>query len=1035
MKKLLALVLELVMTMGLATVGTSAAFADAADIDHTEAVEVMNALGIIGGKENNNFDPDGNVKRSEMAKMVTIALLGDVEVSAFTGTATDMTDIDGHWAEGYIKYCYSQGIIGGRGNGLFDPEANVTTAEASKMLLVALGYSSDVRGYTGEGWTINVARDAQQKGLYKSIENLASGKAMDRDDAAQLIYNTLTAVRVVGVQGYNSDGVLTTQYYDATASAAGVATGDEKLLGKTFDGISETAYLTSITYNPDNSKYTYTLSKGTADEYYGAVITSTDKWTDTTTKGSAGSDADGTLSSKTDYSEFFGQKVTVVYAVPATGSRSLLGIYGQGKVLAAGVVGQIKDVDTDSNTTITAGDDSVKIDETTVKLDKTAGTTYIVGFDAAPAATAQVDDNHTTGTGVNDRPFFIVKAVDNDNDDKADVFLTSPVIVAKVVYLGSSTATITTQGAGLTNATVTLTKDSDTGLWKVGSNLDTSATVIAQNQYIELPADVAKDDFIQIARGVTGAAHKATVIPTTTAKVTGTKTGKAQIDGETWINQAIANPVTLGSTYDFKVVNGFFFDADEVISATNDILLVEDVSSGLSGLQAKVLFSDGKEDIVTISKVGDNTNPTAGDVVKEKLYTYELSDGKYKIKAVGTSNLAGNETYYANTFGYVKSDSKTAAKVDASAGGAGSIYLTIADSAIVFLYDTSADTRYTVITGEALKKYDSLTFVDANGQALAKGTDAKVLYLRTSGAVSDTNIWAYVTEDGYSAQYTANGTTSNLFFTKVWTTDGAKNIYMDTQKNAGAIVELKLLSDGSYQNVARTVKGVAIKSYQNGNITAVYGPSGDMYIDGKKLASSTQVLYVNNKTNEGVTGGSILEALRASDNGYITNAYAYMTDADTIRVLVIDQANNWDDNNGTTGAIGQTSATYTLGDDVVASAYVLGVDITPNGAASKKVVAGDTITFKVTYKASGSNIAANSAYVYIYDNSEDVTLINSTLAALTPGSGTSGAVFELPATTTGDGEKSFTVTYRVNATSAGNGITFGTIATAGTNAG
>ena len=93
------------MTLGLATVGTSAAFSDADKIEHTQAVEVMSALGVIAGKGNNVFDPEGNVKRSEMAKMITIIALGDVEVSAFQGLATDLKDINGHWAEAYIKYC------------------------------------------------------------------------------------------------------------------------------------------------------------------------------------------------------------------------------------------------------------------------------------------------------------------------------------------------------------------------------------------------------------------------------------------------------------------------------------------------------------------------------------------------------------------------------------------------------------------------------------------------------------------------------------------------------------------------------------------------------------------------------------------------------------------------------------------------------------------------------------------------------------------------------------------------------------------
>ena len=64
MKKLLALVLALVMSMSLVTISNAADFADAKDIDNKEAVEVMNAIGVLIGDENGKFNPDANLTRS-----------------------------------------------------------------------------------------------------------------------------------------------------------------------------------------------------------------------------------------------------------------------------------------------------------------------------------------------------------------------------------------------------------------------------------------------------------------------------------------------------------------------------------------------------------------------------------------------------------------------------------------------------------------------------------------------------------------------------------------------------------------------------------------------------------------------------------------------------------------------------------------------------------------------------------------------------------------------------------------------------------
>ena len=82
MKKLLALVLALVMSMSLVTI-SNAAFSDADKISHDEAVDVLYTLGVINGMPDGSFAPAGNVTRAEMAKMITIIMLGDIDADAF----------------------------------------------------------------------------------------------------------------------------------------------------------------------------------------------------------------------------------------------------------------------------------------------------------------------------------------------------------------------------------------------------------------------------------------------------------------------------------------------------------------------------------------------------------------------------------------------------------------------------------------------------------------------------------------------------------------------------------------------------------------------------------------------------------------------------------------------------------------------------------------------------------------------------------------------------------------------------------------
>ena len=71
LKKILALVLALVMSLSLVTIANAVDFKDADEIDYEEAVAVMSAIGVIEGMDDGNFDPDGILTREQAAKLIT----------------------------------------------------------------------------------------------------------------------------------------------------------------------------------------------------------------------------------------------------------------------------------------------------------------------------------------------------------------------------------------------------------------------------------------------------------------------------------------------------------------------------------------------------------------------------------------------------------------------------------------------------------------------------------------------------------------------------------------------------------------------------------------------------------------------------------------------------------------------------------------------------------------------------------------------------------------------------------------------------
>ena len=215
MKKLLALVLALVMSMSLVTI-SNAAFKDADKIDNKEAVEVMNAIGVLVGDDKGNFNADANLTGAQAAKIICVMLLGKDAADGLNLKA-NFSDVSG-WAESYIAYCASQGIVAGVGDGKFDPNGKLTGYQFAKMLLVALGYKADVEGMIGTDWQVNVAKLALNADLAKGLE-ISLSKVLTRDEAAQMAFNTLKADMVEykgGVNVSTSDG--TSVVVDSTRS-------------------------------------------------------------------------------------------------------------------------------------------------------------------------------------------------------------------------------------------------------------------------------------------------------------------------------------------------------------------------------------------------------------------------------------------------------------------------------------------------------------------------------------------------------------------------------------------------------------------------------------------------------------------------------------------------------------------------------------------------------------------------------------------------------------------------------------------------
>lgn len=214
MKKLLALVLALVMTMSLAV--SANAFTDDKDVKYTEAVEVLADMGILKGYENGSFNPNGNITRAEAAAILYRVYTKDVaekskDLYAGYGKFADVTSAYS-WAAGVIGYCANAEIIKGYNETTFGPADSVTGYQILAMLLRAVGYDKNGE-FTGNGWETQVAKVAQQAGVLVNVgtENLA--QPASRQLVAELVFRTLFVANQVTYTpafGYVSTSVVTT---------------------------------------------------------------------------------------------------------------------------------------------------------------------------------------------------------------------------------------------------------------------------------------------------------------------------------------------------------------------------------------------------------------------------------------------------------------------------------------------------------------------------------------------------------------------------------------------------------------------------------------------------------------------------------------------------------------------------------------------------------------------------------------------------------------------------------------------------------
>ena len=830
-KKVLSLVLCVAVMLSVMVMGAGAVFSDQDKIENTEAVDACSALNIIGGYPDGSYKPEGNIKRSEICKMICVALNGGEEPTLGTPATPTFSDVrntpNAAWAEKYIESCVSQGIVSGVGGGRFSPNGNVTASQLSKMLLVSLGYDSDIEGYTGNAWDMNVNVRATQVGLYKGLEGVDVSAALTRDNAAQMVWNALQAKEVKYEYTLVSEN-------GQLVSKPTLVEKDITLLEDKYDATITTGVVTNVDYN--SKGYTAEIDTGVQNaDKTGTIKVNLSKLTN-------------------DPTDLVGKSVKAMYK----DADEVYGIYVNAENTATVVETTLGDLDLSKS--------EYKLDGVTYKV-KTGDFGAVKAVDTLgnvlKKGSSNLEDLDAVKTdGNNFSKAFKVVLIDNTGDEKIDIAVVTPVAFGEITYLNAKN--ITVKGV-MTNAKV-----EDCDIYK----------------------DAAKGDRVAVVKD-TYVADDSTVITkldSVSGKVDATKTGEARIDG-TWYDTAIE--VTLDDKGEFFLYNGYIVDVDATGGSIADVAYL--ISSGTSmdvdgNYQAKVMMN-GETKLVSMkgtSSVGAGDKEVyvtyeIDDGVYEftKITAGNILNGEYTAAAVtsykdGRIYASGKAEYLIDDDAvvYVKYNTdKYAILSGKDVAGWG-------DKEKTF---TGSDSMVLVEEGDSMKKIQG-AFINLGSDKMPASTVSYGLIVsdivKASDNKSEFTLWN-------GSEQIEVVTSSNM--------EGIKKFQaVEYVKNSDDTYDIDAVSvyGGKCDHMAGVTSGLDQYSILSHTSNVVQLGNGNYAAKNYNITKDTQIIYVDTSASEldaiCVNGGTISDAAPAKENNaYYRNASFVIDEGSDLALLIV----------------------------------------------------------------------------------------------------------------------------------------------------
>ena len=870
LKRVLSLALASVMVVSMMVIGAGAAnfddFSDKDEIVNKEAVSVLVELGVLAGKDDGSYDPTGIITRGEMAKIICVVLNKGQDPNLGTVNSNTYTDTVGHWAAPYIEYCTTLGIVAGKGDGTFAPNDTVTASEASKMLLVALGYNAQYESMIGANWAVATNVLANKNGLYDGL-TLDVSAGLTRDNAAQMMYNALDAKVVAYDYSVIPSGDSVSAI--ATAKETGKTLLEDKFGAVKVTGVvvrNEYGSVTGAAPLDEGETYIDVTNYGASEEQFKLD--------------------DGKYKVSTDL-DLLGKSVSI-YVKPGNSS-----VTTNATVVGSAITSSVNKVVTISaysrSKTIEdrAKDEGLKFGTTTVTEDGKTNTyetaSYVVNY--SNIGTSYKDSNGANGVG------FVL--IDNDDDGVIDYALKNFEVFGKV------SAYNTKDDGSISIVAYDPTKDY--GFYNSDAKNYSSKTVKSSDAADVIGfEDVAKDDYVFVQEiGSKLYVRKAEAIEMTP---TATKGDDFVADGETYKKAdtvvdvdankdttSLAKAVEIGTTAAIYLDSyGYVVRVADVDTTVNYLYVIKasDSNTALSS-QANVVFADGsKANGINVSSVDGKSGAYAKD---KTIYSYTTnSKGEYVLTSATAKNPRfstasinavvdkENDYYIAKSNATLNTDKDViyanaeTVFVVSNTNGTWSVYTGIAN--VPNLKKDEKNNFAASVAYNATDKFADVVFVTASNLSSSSDMSKVVYFLEKNASVTknSNDEFVYTYEVVYKGEKTTLNANSDLGLTET-------GLYMPNFDGSNTITAAndKIPSTKATKAEAGVItleKGVTIGGQPYGETFTVSDSTVILAIDGTDV-TPVDLDYITEAVGE--TAGDDVVVVPDKDNNSVA-AYIFV---------------------------------------------------------------------------------------------------------------------------------------------------------------